>query len=268
MLRKASVADQFYPGTRDLLEKAVSELIDNKTKKNDCLGIVSPHAGYIYSGPVAGKVFSGITLKPDYIILGPNHTGYGKPFSIMARGKWQMPLGDIDIDEDLAGLLLKNSKYLEEDDQAHTYEHSIEVQLPFLQYFKKEFKFVPIIISQAQLKLYKELGGEIGKAIKQSKKDVLIIASSDMTHYESAESARKKDKLAISAILKLDSELLMDTILKSDISMCGYAPVIVMIEAAKELGAKEAELIDYKTSGDISGDYSSVVGYAGIIIKK
>ena len=267
MLRRASVAGQFYPEAARTLEKTVSELIDTKSEKIDCLGAVSPHAGYIYSGATAGKVFSQIKLKPAYIILGPNHTGYGKPFSIMAKGSWQMPQGDVGIDEDLAQALLKGSKYLAEDGEAHFHEHSIEVQLPFLQFFKKDFKFVPIIISQSQLKVYVELGKEIGRTIKQYKKEVLIIASSDMTHYEDIESAKKKDKLAISAILKLDSHLLMDTVLKSDISMCGYAPTIVMIEAATELGAKNAELVDYRTSGDVSGDYSSVVGYAGIIVK-
>lgn len=266
MIRKPSVAGQFYPASGSMLEKQLSALVDKKAKKIDCLGVVSPHAGYIYSGPVAGKVLSRIKFKDSFIIMGPNHTGYGKPFSIMTKGSWQMPQGKVDIDETLANSLLKGSEHLEEDALAHNHEHSIEVQLPFLQYLKKDFKFVPIIISHSQLSIYKKLASQLAKSIKDSKKDVVIIASSDMTHYEDRESAEKKDRFAIEAILKLDTDLLMDTILKHDISMCGYAPTIVMLQAAKELGAVKAELVDYKTSGDASGDYSSVVGYAGIIV--
>ena len=178
-----------------------------------------------------------------------------------------MPQGEVGIDEGLAKKLLEGSGLLEEDDLAHTYEHSVEVQLPFLQYLKKDFKFVPIVVYHSKINAFRQLGGEIAKCIKDFKKDVVIIASSDMTHYEDRESAEKKDKIAIDAILKLDEKKLMNAILAWDISMCGYAPAIVMLTAAKELGAKKAELVEYKTSGDTSGDYSSVVGYAGIIVK-
>lgn len=268
MIRKPSVAGQFYPGSSLMLKKELAFLINKKEHKLDCIGAVSPHAGYIYSGPVAGKVFSRIKLKNCFIIMGPNHTGRGKQFSIMAKGTYEMPQGNVGIDEKLAKALLQNSKHLEIDEAAHAAEHSIEVQLPFIQYLKKDFKFVPIVISHSSPNAYKELGKEMAAVIKKYKKEVVMIASSDMTHYEKHESAKTKDKYAIDAILDLDTEALMNAIMKYDISMCGYAPTIVMLEAAKELGAKKAELVDYKTSGDTSGDYSSVVGYAGIIVAK
>lgn len=267
MKRNPSVAGQFYPLRAASIEKQVSEFIEKIPSRTNAIGIVSPHAGYIYSGPVAGSVYSRVELKPTYIIIGPNHTGRGKPYSIMSEGIWAMPQGEVEIDVDLAKSLLRKSEFLQEDFLAHAYEHSVEVQLPFLQYFKSAFKFVPIIISYAKGHIYQAIGKEIAKVIKDSKKDVLIIASSDMTHYESLEDARSKDMKAIEAILKLDEEELIKRVEKFDISMCGYAPVSVMLAAAKELGAKSAELVKYQTSGDTSGDYSSVVGYAGIIVK-
>jgi len=267
MKRNPAVAGQFYPLRAEAVEKQVFEFIEKSPVKTNALGIVAPHAGYIYSGAVSGSVYSRIELKPTYIIIGPNHTGKGKPYSIMSEGEWAMPQGEVGIDSGLAKKLLHDSEFLEEDFMAHAYEHSIEVQLPFLQYFKQAFKFVPIIISYAEGHIYKAIGREIAKAIKDSKKDTLIIASSDMTHYEPQEDARYKDMKAIEAVLKLDEEELIKRVEEFDISMCGYAPVAVMLSAAKELGAKTAELVKYQTSGDASGDYSSVVGYAGIIIK-
>ncbi|MDD5449703.1 MAG: AmmeMemoRadiSam system protein B [Candidatus Omnitrophica bacterium] len=267
MKRNPAVAGQFYPLTAEAVEKQVYGFIEKPKNKINAIGVVSPHAGYIYSGPVAGSVYSRIELKPTYIIIGPNHTGKGKPYSLMSEGSWVMPQGEIDIDVKLAKALLSGSEFLEEDFLAHAYEHSIEVQLPFLQYFKSPFKIVPIIISYSKGHIYQAIGREIAKAVKESKKDVMIIASSDMTHYESQEDAHSKDMKAIEAILKLDEEELVKRVEKFDISMCGYAPVSVMLAAAKELGAKSAELVKYQTSGDASGDYSSVVGYAGIIIK-
>lgn len=267
MKRNPAVAGQFYPLGAAAIEKQVFAFVEKNDKKTKAIGIIAPHAGYIYSGPVAGSVYSKIELKPTYIIIGPNHTGRGKPYSIMSEGEWAMPQGEAKIDDELAKTLLHKSEFLEEDFMAHAYEHSIEVQLPFLQHFKKAFKFVPIIISYAEGHEYQAIGREIARVIKDLKRDVLIIASSDMTHYESQENARSKDTQAIEAILKLDEEELIKRVDKLGISMCGYAPVAVMLSAAKELGAKSAELVKYQTSGDITGDYSSVVGYAGIIVK-
>jgi hypothetical protein len=176
-------------------------------------------------------------------------------------------LGDIEIDSELGKRILASSSYLEEDHVAHQFEHSLEVQLPFLQYFKPDVRIVPIILAHAKGATYKKIGKELASAIKESKKAVVILASSDMTHYEPHEIARKKDSRAIEAILDLNEDELLRRVDELDISMCGYAPVVSLISAAKELGAKKAELVKYQTSGDTSGDYSSVVGYAGIIVK-
>jgi len=199
--------------------------------------------------------------------MGPNHTGLGKPFSLMTEGVWRMPLGDVEINSELAKRILASSKYLEEDYNAHRFEHSIEVQLPFLQYINNRIKLVPIVLSHAPGTIYKEIGREIAAAVKDLNRQVVIIASSDMTHYETQASALRKDDYAIEAILSLDEDELLRRIEELNITMCGYAPAVCLITAAKLLGAGRAELVRYQSSGDTTGDYSSVVGYAGIIIK-
>lgn len=268
MVRKPAVAGQFYPSDKTSLSDNIKGFIDTNAKKIDAKGAILPHAGYVYSGLVAGQTASRLSVKDTYIILGPNHTGYGKPFSIMTEGSWNTPLGDVAIDSELAKGILKESQLLEEDSLAHMYEHSIEVEIPFLQYFKKDIKIVPVVVFPDDIKQYKKVAEAIATAIENSgrKDKIMIIASSDMTHYEPKESAEKKDKQAIDAILELDEDKLFDRVKKLNISMCGYAPAIIMLAAAKLLGAKKAELIKYQTSGDASGDYSAVVGYAGVII--
>jgi len=266
MIREPAVAGQFYPGTEVSLKKLIETLTEKSAQRKKALGVVSPHAGFVYSGAAAGAVFSRIELPDTYIIIGPNHTGRGRPFSIMKDGSWVTPLGEVDIDKELASNLLKRSRLLQDDATAHSFEHSVEVQLPFIQFFNNNFKFVPVILSHADLKTYREIGKDIADSIKESKKNVLIVASSDMTHYEEQKTASAKDHEAIKAILELDEEKMLKIIDEFDITMCGYAPVAVMLAAAKALGAKKAELVRYQTSGDVSGDYSSVVGYAGMII--
>jgi len=268
MIRKPAVAGQFYPASEKALLKEVESLSSGTAVREDAFGVVSPHAGYIYSGPVAGSVFAAIKPRSIYIILGPNHTGAGRPFSISSGGSWKTPLGEVGIDGALAERIKVNSKYIKEDDEAHTYEHSIEVQLPFLQVLGKDFKFVPIVISYTDIDIYREIGSSLAKAVKDLglEKKTTVIASSDMTHYEPQDLAREKDMLAMDAILKLDEAKLIECVESRDISMCGYAPVAIMLVAAKSLGASKARLVKYQTSGDVSGDYSSVVGYAGCII--
>ncbi len=268
MIRKPVVAGQFYPGTASQLEAMVEQLIDKTAVKEEVIGLVSPHAGYIYSGSVAGATISRIIFKDTFIIIGPNHTGLGKPGSIMTEGTWTTPLGEVEIDSELGKKILSISDYLQEDHVAHLQEHSLEVQIPFLQYFKSDVKIVPIVLASSSGDRYKEIGREIAQAVKELNKEVVIIASSDMTHYEPQETARKKDNQAIEAMLDLDEDELLRRVEELNISMCGYAPVVSLISAAKELGATGAELVKYQTSGDTSGDYSSVVGYAGILIKK
>jgi len=267
-LRKAAVAGQFYPSSGVELKKQIESFIDKKAAKSDVYGCVLPHAGYIYSGPVAGYTVSQINIKDRIILLGPNHTGYGTPFSIMTKGEWQTPLGEIAIDEELAKPLLAACENLQDDELAHLYEHSLEVELPFLQYFKKDFKIVPIAVASNNLVELKKVGEGIASVISKLniKDSVMLVASSDMTHYESQIEAEKKDKQAIEAILNLDEDGLMQRIRRFNITMCGYAPVVVMLSAVKLLGAKKGILAKYQTSGDITGDSSSVVGYAGIVI--
>ena len=267
MIRSPVVAGQFYPGSPDGLRRMIEGMVDKKAKKVEVIGLVSPHAGYIYSGAVAAAVISRVKFKDTFVILGPDHTGRGKAFSIMSEGTWKTPLGETEIDSELGKRILSASSYLEEDHVAHQFEHSIEVQVPFLQYFKPDVRIVPIVIGHASGAIYKEIGRELAAAIKELKKGVILLASSDMTHYEPHESARRKDSQAIEAILDLDEGELLRRVDEFDISMCGYAPVVSLISAAKELGAKKAELVKYQTSGDTSGDYGSVVGYAGIIVK-
>lgn len=267
MIREAVVAGQFYPASPSKLEEMIAAMVNDKATIEDVIGLVSPHAGYIYSGPVAGATISRIKMKDTFIILGPNHTGFGKAFSIMIEGAWRTPLGDVEIDAELARRILTSSRYLEEDDGAHRFEHSVEVQLPFLQYFKKDIKLVPVVLAQASGATYKEIGSAIARAVKDLKREVIIIASSDMTHYEPQVSAQEKDSQAIDAMLALDEDKLIEKVDELNISMCGYAPVVSLITAAKALGAKKAEVVKYQTSGDTTGDYSSVVGYAGLIFK-
>jgi hypothetical protein len=268
MIREAAVAGQFYPGRAEELKETIKYMTSREKVQIDALGVVSPHAGYIYSGAVAGAVFSRIKFTGTFILIGPNHRGAGKPFSITTAGRWQTPLGEVVINAGLAGAILSASGRLEEDTLAHRYEHSLEVQVPFLQYFKPGVKIVPILLSIAQPDVYKEIGRAVVRGLRESGEDAVIVASSDMTHYEPHEKARAKDRLAIDAILALDADELVRCIAENDISMCGYAPVISLITAAKEMGAQKAELVKYQTSGDSSGDYSSVVGYAGIVISK
>ena len=267
MIRQPVVAGQFYPDSPSQLKEMIRGMVDDKAEKEEVIGLISPHAGYIYSGPVAGATISRIKFKDTFIIIGPNHTGMGRPLSIMTEGVWKTPLGEVEIDSELAKQILATSSCLEGDSEAHQYEHSIEVQIPFLQYFKKDFRLVPIMLSYSTGATYKEIGKELAKAIKDLNRQVVIIASSDMTHYEPQESAQWKDTQAIEAMLDLDEDELLRRVDELRISMCGYAPAVSLISAAKELGAKRAELVRYQTSGDITGDYISVVGYAGVILK-
>ena len=268
MIRNPVVSGQFYPESPDQLRAMIEGFVDEKAAKADVIGLVSPHAGYIYSGPVAGAVISRIEFKDTFVIIGPNHTGMGKPLSIMTQGIWKTPLGEIEIDSELGKHILATSSHLQEDSAAHQFEHSIEVQIPFLQYFKRDIRLVPIMLAYSSLAIYKEIGKELAKAIKDLNREVVVIASSDMTHYESQASAQRKDTQAIEAILDLNEDELFRRVDVLNISMCGYAPTISLISAAKELGATGAELVRYQTSGDSTGDYSAVVGYAGIIITR
>ncbi len=274
MLRQAAVAGYFYKGSPEALKKQVAGFIVPVRERRKALGIVVPHAGLIYSGSVAGAVYSTIEIPDVLVLIGPNHTGLGASVSLMAKGSWETPLGAAAIDEHLADSILSKSPHVKEDSLAHLREHSLEVQLPFLQFLKSDFKIVPIQMLDTRFETCLEVGRAVGEAIKEremrngdsEKGNVMIVASSDMSHYERAVAAKEKDFKAIQQILNLDPEGLYRTVRQYGITMCGYGPATAMISASKMLGATKAELIKYTNSGDVSGDYEQVVGYAGIII--
>ncbi|MFH1783514.1 MAG: AmmeMemoRadiSam system protein B [bacterium] len=266
MKRKPAVAGKFYESHPVMLKKQIEQYMKPAGKKEKAIGIVVPHAGFMYSGKVAGSVYSKIDFPQTFVILGPNHTGIGEPCAIASEGIWETPLGNISVDSELAESILKGCPILRDDQGAHMYEWSLEVQLPFMQYVKKSFTIVPIAMRDWRQSTCEAIGSAIAKAVKASKKSVVIVASTDMTHYQSQNSANEKDKLVIDQILKLDPEKMLETVAEHNVTMCGAGPAAAMLFASKELGAKKAELTLYNTSGDSTGDYEQVVGYAGIII--
>jgi MEMO1 family protein len=268
MRREAVYAGQFYPGTSSELRTMIKSFMEPEAEKEAAVGILVPHAGYIYSGAVTGAVLSRIVFKDTFIIIGPNHTGRGQPFSIMTEGSWKTPLGEVHIDTEIAKKLLSISAYLKEDSGAHEFEHAIEVQLPLLQYIKPDVRFVPIMMAGGNGEIYKEIGQEIARTLGELHREAIIMASSDMNHYEPQGTSKKKDFRAIEAILEMNPDELLKRIEENNITMCGYAPASIMLSAARELGASGTRLVKYQTSGDVTGDNKAVVGYAGIIVKK
>jgi len=279
-IRLPSQAGAFYAGKAESLKRQIEEcflheLGPGKIPKviigpRRIVGLVCPHAGYMYSGPVAAHAYYNLASdgKPDTVVLfGPNHTGYGSALAVMNEGFWRTPFGDVEVDGETANKIVKEARIVDVDDSAHRYEHSIEVQLPFLQYlFGSTFKIVPICFLMQDLHSAKEVGQAVAKVLAE--KNALIIASSDMTHYEPQKLAERKDLLALRAVEAMDEERFYSIIEEHRISACGYGPIIALIAAAKALGAKEAKLLCYKTSGDVTGDYSAVVGYAAVQFTK
>lgn len=268
MLRLPAVAGQFYPAGKEDLSEALSEFIPSVSPadKNNAIAVVAPHAGYVYSGSVAGETFARVNIPEDVILLGPSHHGQGPPLSLMDQGEWETPLGRVPINSNLAGLILKHSENIETDESAHIPEHSLEVQVPFLQRLQADLKITPIVISRLSVEICLDVGKEIAAAIKEYGKPVLIVASTDMTHYESRSSATRKDKYAIDRILTLDPQGLYESVMRMKISMCGIIPTTIALSAAVELGASNAELVRYTDSGVTSGNANRVVAYAGFVI--
>jgi len=265
-VRHPAVAGQYYPRNPENLRAEIESFTDLKAQPIAALGCVAPHAGYMYSGHVAGAVYARLQLPETFIIMCPNHTGMGTPLSIMSDGEWETPLGHAIIDSELAAELKARFPGLSEDAGAHRHEHAIEVQLPFLQARLPQFTFVPIAIGTSRFEALHGLGEAIGNTIASAGRRVLIIASSDMNHYEPDRLTREKDARAIEPILALAPRALYEVVTTENISMCGYGPAVAMLTAARILGAKSAELIKYATSGDVSGDRDHVVGYAGIAV--
>jgi MEMO1 family protein len=266
MLRTAAVAGEFYPGDPAELRRAVDAYTGGPAEKRTAIACIVPHAGYMYSGGVAGKVYGALKIPRKLLLLGPRHFPRGEALAILSEGAWNTPLGNAKIDESLAADLERAFPALREDEVAHSGEHSLEVQLPFLQTLAGNFEFVPIVLGVDRLETLESLGRAIAKVVAAQSEPVLIVTSSDMNHYESDEITRLKDRLAIEKILGLDPRGLHEVVRVKEISMCGYAPAVVMLAAARELGATRAELVAYATSADVSGDRDWTVGYAGMII--
>ncbi|MFZ3266500.1 MAG: AmmeMemoRadiSam system protein B [Terriglobales bacterium] len=271
-VRTPAVAGRFYPGRAEELLHDIrkytspAQSAPNQSARVSAIGCVSPHAGYIYSGHVAGAVYSRLQIPEHCIILCPNHTGKGLPLAIMTATAWQTPLGEVAASIELGTRLQQSFPALQEDSAAHRSEHAIEVQLPFLQAQQSQLHIVPIAVGTSDFGVLHGLGEAVADVIGTSEQNVLIIASSDMNHYEPDALTRVKDHKAIERVLALDARGLWEVVMNEDISMCGFGPTVVMLTAAKILGATSATLVRYATSGDICGDRDAVVGYAGIIV--
>lgn len=269
MLRPPAVAGRFYPANPTELTRQIEGLLypfagcEKKTVKA-CL---VPHAGYKYSGPVAASVFAAVHLPRRIIILGVRHFPRGQAIAIVSEGAWQTPLGPAQIDADLAAQLLRACPSLREDSVAHSTEHSLEVQLPFLQVLAGEFTFVPVALATVRYEELSAVGEAVAQVITAQQEPVLILTSSDMNHYESDQITRTKDRQAIGELLKLDPRGLYDTVRREEISMCGLGPAVAMLTAINRLGASSGKLVKYATSADVTADRSEVVGYAGMIME-
>lgn len=269
MVRPPAVAGRFYPANPAELTQQINGFVSAYAgrEKKTARGCLTPHAGYKYSGAVAASVFAALALPRRIIILGVRHFPRGQAIAVMSEGSWLTPLGAAEIDGILAKQLLRACPLLREDSVAHSSEHSLEVQLPFLQVLAGKFSFVPVALGTARYEELTEVGEAVAEVISAQKEPVLILTSSDMNHYETDEVTREKDQYAIAELLKLDPRGLYDTVRRKEISMCGLGPAVAMLTAVKRLGASKATLVKYATSGDVTGDRSEVVGYAGMIME-
>lgn len=280
-VRRPTQAGSFYAGDAEALKTQIKHCFlhelgpkelpqVSRGRLKEVVGLVCPHAGYMYSGAVAANAYFELAKdgKPDIVvILGPNHTGYGSALALMNDGVWRTPLGDVEVDSATANEIVQETRLVDVDDVAHRFEHSIEVQLPFLQYlYASEFKFVPICFQMQDLASAIEVGNALVEVL--ANKNAVVIASSDMTHYEPQENASAKDLVALKAVEAINARQFFSVVETRNVTACGYGPIAAVITYAKGLGAKEAKILSYKSSGDITGDYSSVVGYAAVAFKK
>ena len=278
MIRKPAVAGTFYEGTRESLKKRIEwcfkhemgpgKIPDKIGNKRTIKGVIAPHAGYAASGPIAAHTYSKIVedgFPETFVILCPNHYGIGSGVSAMTRGKWETPLGNVEIDQEFAQHLIENSGIIDSETSSHEREHSCEVQVPFLQYFKEDFKIVPLSMWMQDIETSTEIGLAIKKTVQNLGRDTVVIASTDFTHYEPQEAAYAKDQQVLEAIALFDEKLMVKRVSELNVTMCGYGPVTATIVASKGMGAKNSKIIKYGTSGDVIGDRSEVVGYASAI---
>ncbi|RII27832.1 MAG: AmmeMemoRadiSam system protein B [Geobacter sp.] len=266
MLRQPAVAGQFYTDNPQQLHAELARLVTSAEEKERPLGVIAPHAGYMYSGAVAGALYGAIEVPATVIILGPNHHGIGRRAALSPADQWQTPLGVVPVNQTLSTLVRRHALLVEEDSTAHLYEHSLEVQVPFLQHVRPDVSIVPLCLGFGDFESCRTLGDGIAAAVREYGEEVLIVASSDMTHYEPATAARRKDELAIAAVLAIDPPGLLHVCHQEGITMCGVVPATVMLVAALSLGATRARLVRYATSGDVTGDNRQVVAYAALTV--
>lgn len=272
MDRNPIVAGRFYDDNPQRLYDQVGHFLDaaGPMAEERTLLAMAPHAGYVFSGRVAGKTLGSANLASTVVLLGPNHTGNGMPMAVWPRGRWLVPGGEIPVDEKLATAVLDAAAHCQEDRAAHLYEHSLEVMAPFLKALgerrRTEFSIVPIAVAETRFDVLQESGRALGRLLKSWEKPVSILVSSDMSHYVSHERAESLDRMALNAVEALDAKALFETVRSKGISMCGVYPMSMGLTAAVEMGAKKAEIVEYATSGEVSGDYDQVVGYAGAIV--
>ncbi|HZI64921.1 MAG TPA: AmmeMemoRadiSam system protein B [Thermoanaerobaculia bacterium] len=264
-IRPPAVAGLFYAARPDDLERDVRMFL-GKAEPRPAVGAVVPHAGYVYSGPVAGAVYARLALPRRAVVLCPNHTGSGAPAALDPSDAWRTPLGDVPLARALADRLLELAPTLVEDADAHRREHSLEVQLPFLQVLRPDVEIVPVCLGEPSLPLCREVGEAVATLVSEEEDPPVVLASSDMNHYESRRVGRAKDDLALARVEAIDAEGLFETVLARSISMCGFLPTTALLFAARALGASRAEVAARRDSGDETGDPSSVVGYAGVVI--
>ena len=278
MIRKPAVAGTFYEGTRESLKKRIEwcfkhkmgpGVIPNKIgNKRSIKGVLAPHAGYAASGPVAAHTYYKLVedgFPETFVILCPNHYGIGSGVSAMTSGEWETPLGNVEIDQEFAQQLIQNSDIIDSESSAHLREHSCEIQIPFLQYFKEDFKIVPVSMWMQDVETSHDIGIAIKETVETLGRDTVVIASSDFTHYEPQKAAYTKDRQVLDAIAQLDEKLMVKRVFELNVTMCGPGPVAATIVASKGLGAQNSEIIKYGTSGDVIGDKREVVGYASAI---
>jgi AmmeMemoRadiSam system protein B len=268
MIRQPAVAGQFYPASPEALAEEIGRCIQTQEEQVSALAVVSPHAGYLYSGPVAGAVFSQVKVPEQVIIVGVNHQGLGAGSAIMTEGAWAMPFGEVPIDGDLAEAILGRSRFLKDDARAHQHEHSLEVQVPFLQHFQPNLRIVPIALYLADTNVCHDVGEACAEVVRQAEGSVLIVASTDLSHEShNYERLKANDRVVIDKILALDPDGLLEDVAEHRVTMCGYGPTAAVIVAANRLGARESKLVRYADSYAVSGSTDYVVGYVGICIQ-
>jgi MEMO1 family protein len=267
MVRSPAVAGRFYPSDARVLAEEIDAYSTGSGARIAARACVVPHAGYMYSGHVAGAVYASLEIPARCILLGPRHFPYGAPMAILTEGSWATPFGEVKIDSALAREVARAYPRLREDLMAHESEHSLEVQIPFLQRLAPGFRFVPVVLASGRYGALEELGHAVAQVVSAQAEPVLVIVSSDMNHYENDVITRGKDRMAIDRILAIDARGLYETVRREEITMCGYGAAVAGLVALRDLGAKEGTLVRYATSGDVSGDREQVVGYAGIVIR-